>query len=580
MDLSMTFMLGDDNDVQIYDMEVFKIKIMKSRYISLTVAFLTLGFVMACKKSVVYENPYDGGKEPLGISLSLATPPEPQEAAGGGTVTFAATGLLPYKDLIVFSVNGQRAEILSITAAGITVKVPEEASTGIATLSVNDQVFFGPKFKVSGKISIDPEFRVSGGANRDIFAYHPLTDDRFIFVGAFTDYDGKGLISPVNRIVRVLKNGGADVSFRSGGADGTLYSVTPLGDKLVTAGSFSGFYFNSGKATLTNINNITMLSANGEVDSVLVDTYSTTHSIAPGIPATGKKKAVPAFIGGTNSSISKVFSAQNKITATGNFRYYLSKRYGLSRKPVVISGITIYADSIVTDSVETPQVLRFNADGSLDKTFRFNTTTNMGLPGGNGSVYSSYMQTDGKLIVVGAFNKFDETTAGRIIRLNTNGTVDLTFNSGTGADNAIGSITYNPLNKKYLITGSFTTYNGVSARGIALLNEDGSIDQSFVSKGFSSDGGATFAKQLSNGMIVVSGVFSSYNEVRRSGFMVLTPGGDLAKGYNAMGGVRGYVNDLYETTNATGQMAVMLMGSFTQIDGVPANNITRLIFEK
>jgi hypothetical protein len=162
----------------------------------------------------------------------------------------------------------------------------------------------------------------------------------------------------------------------------------------------------------------------------------------------------------------------------------------------------------------------------------------MGLPAGNGFVSSSYMQADGKLIVVGSFNKFDELPARPDCPLNLNGTVDPVFNSGAGADQAIGSITYNPLNRKYLITGSFTSYNGVPAKGIALLNEDGSIDQSFVSKGFASDGGATFAKQLSNGMIVVSGVFSTYNGIRRSGFMVLTPTGDLARGYNAIGSIR------------------------------------------
>lgn len=553
---------------------------MKSKYISLTMAFLSIFFITACKKSEVYENPYDGGKQPLGINLSLTTAPVPQEATGGSTVTFAATGLLPYKDLAVFSFNGQKAEILSITATGITVKVPDDASTGVATLSINDQVFFGPRFKVSGKISIDPEFRVSGGANRDIFAYYPLTDDRFVFLGAFTDYDGKGIITPVNRIVRAFKNGGADISFRSGGADGSLYGIAPLGDKYITAGSFSGFYFNAGRSILTNINNITQLSASGEVDSVLVNTYSTNHSLAPGIPATGKKKAVPAFNGGTNSPIEKIYSYQNKLTATGNFKYYVSKRYDISRKPIVISGITLYADSIVVDSVETPQVVRFNADGSLDKTFRFNSANNMGLPAGNGFVYSSYMQADGKLIVVGSFNKFDELPAGRIVRLNLNGTVDPGFNSGTGADQAIGSITYNPFNRKYLITGPFTSYNGVPAKGIALLNEDGSIDQSFISKGFSSDGGAIFARQLSNGMIVVSGVFSTYNGIRRSSFMVLTPTGDLASGYNAIGSIKGYVNDLYETTNSTGQMAVMLIGSFSQIDDTAANNIIRLVFEK
>ncbi|HMI02807.1 MAG TPA: DUF5008 domain-containing protein [Pedobacter sp.] len=544
---------------------------MKLKHTSILLLCLATAFISACEKSKVYEDPYKKGKEPLGVKVNLAVPPTPQEGEGGTVTTFAATGLIPYEDQIVFSFNGQEAEIIAVTENGISVKVPETASSGATTLTIGDQVFFGPKFKVIGKISIDPEFRVKGGADKGVNYALAVSDERFILVGSFTDYDGRGLISPVNRIVRTFSDGSADVTFRSGGADGTLNSIVPLNDKFITGGSFSSFFHE--RSALTNINNITRLSSNGEVDSVGVDTYSTTHSIAPGIPATGKKKYVPVFNGGTNSTIDEVFNFQNKIIAVGNFRYYVKHRYDVPRKPVTIGSITITSDSLVVDSTEAPQVIRLDDKGSLDQTYR------TGLAGGNGTISNSFMQADGKLVVVGNFNNFDGIAAGRIVRLKSDGTVDATFNSGLGADRSIYTITYNAISNKYLISGSFTSYNGTPAAGVALLNADGSLDNSFSSKGFSSEGIPVFAKQLSNGLIIVNGSFTGYNGIRRASFMVLTPAGELAKGYNAIGELKGSLSDLYETTTSNGKIAVMLLGAFTEIDGTPVSNITRLVFE-
>lgn len=539
----------------------------------------TLVMVSGCQKSEVYDNPYQGGKLPLGISLNLAMAPDPLEGPAGTVVNFLATGLMPYQKTIEFSFNGEAAEVVSVTESGISVRVPANASTGVITLTVGDQVYFGPKFKVTGKISLDPEFRVSGGANKDVMYALPISDERFIMIGAFTDYDRKGLISPVNRIVRTFKHGTADVTFRSGGSDGVQNSIVQLGDQYFTAGNFSSFFINNGKSQLLNMDNITRLSDNGDVDSVLVDTYSTTHATGPNSPATGKKKAVPAFNGGTSSSISKLFRSGDQIIALGNFEYYLSHRYEQSKKPVLIGSTTFFGDSVIIDSLKTPQLLRFNKDGSLDKTYRFNAANNTGLAGGNGYIYSGVMQPDGKLVVVGSFNKFDETAAGRIVRLTAGGSVDASFNAGSGADKAVTSITYSDQTKKYLITGSFKNFNGAAADGIAMLNEDGSLDNSFMSKGFSSGGSASYARQLSNGLILVSGSFDSYNNIVRSGFMVLTASGDLAAGYNAIGNFSGFVRDVYESKNSSGQLTVMIMGGFNQIDGSPVNNITRLVFE-
>src|SRR5690606_19888543 len=127
----------------------------------------------------------------------------------------------------------------------------------------------------------------------------------------------------------------------------------------------------------------------------------------------------------------------------------------------------------------------------------------------------------GKFIAYGTFSQFDGVSAGRILRLNADGTVDETFNAGgTGADQAIHKVFYNATTGKYILAGDFRQYNGQPANRLAMLNEDGTLDESFVAKTF--DGtGPSFAKQLSDGKIIVSGGFRTYDGVARNGFMVL-----------------------------------------------------------
>ncbi|OCX52259.1 hypothetical protein BEL04_12340 [Mucilaginibacter sp. PPCGB 2223] len=530
----------------------------RDRFYHVIILALTILLGMnSCKKNQAFDNPYAGGKPALGIQLSLLTAPNPQQGAPGTIVTFAATGLVAYKDQLSFLFNGTKAEVVSIDDASITVKVPVNSSTGITTLIIGDQVFFGPRFKVLGKISVDPAFAVLNGANGAVNNAYQMSDGRYLLVGAFTDYDTKGIISPIRRIVRSFKDGPCDLSFTSGGADGPLNSIVVTSTNMFVAGSFGSFFFNNGKSTLTNMSNITRLNVNGFADSIQVPVINST-----------KKKGVPAFFGGTSGSITKLLNFQNRLIAIGNFRYYLKRRYD-----------QVYTNRIQVDTIPAFQVVGFNFDGSIDSTYRFDLSTHRGGLGGNGSVTDGVLQPDGKLILVGNFVKFDSIPAVRIVRLNTNGSIDQTFKSGAGTDRAINSISYSPVTNKFLITGAFTTYDGQDAKGIAMLNADGSLYTTFVSKGFTPQGLPTFARQLSNGLILVNGGFTTYNNVRRAGLMILTPTGDLATDYNSLGDFTGSIKDISESINSSGKLTVLLMGSFSQIDGVPVNNISRIVFE-
>src|SRR5690606_1230334 len=109
-------------------------------------------------------------------------------------------------------------------------------------------------------------------------------------------------------------------------------------------------------------------------------------------------------------------------------------------------------------------------------------------------------------------------------------------------------------------------------------NYDGSLDESFKARAFGG-GNVYFAKQLSDGLIVVSGNFRTYDGIFRNGFMVLGPTGELAAGYNTTGNFGGGLSDAIETQSADGKRALLLIGDIYRFDSKPARNIIRVTLE-
>ncbi|WP_406825245.1 DUF5008 domain-containing protein [Pedobacter sp. KACC 23697] len=537
----------------------------KIKFILTIISLIALSF-QGCKKAEdVIPDPYADAKSPLGVAISQTDVPVPAIGIVGTAVVIKASGFDKYKDQLTFMFNGEKAEVVSVTATEITVKVPENGSTGVTSIAIGDQLFIGPTFTVKGLIQIDPTFKASAGTNGYVSQFYEMPDGRAIVVGNFTNFDNKGGVVPINRIARTSVDGEYDRTFRTGkGANGSLFRVLEIGGRFIIAGSFSGF-----NQRTENISNITSLFTTGAIDTVKIQTKR-----KPTVTDTVTQKWFPRFNGGTNGYINRLYAHQGKILATGNFRFYVKRtydkfNYDLSR------------DTVILDSTDIRQVLRFNLDGSLDKTFRFNTTTNKGKESGNGNI-DSYMHTDAekmeKLVVFGSFSTFDGQPANRIVRLNPDGNIDPSFTPGSGADNSISSCTYNATTKKYVITGTFTQYNGKPAFGMAVLNDNGTLDETFASRSF--EGGFPgFAKQLNNGLIVASGNFIKYNNVTRNGFMVLTPTGTLAKGYNSTGPFTGGLSDVIETKSADGKKALLLIGEFYRFDNLPLYHIIRVTIE-
>ncbi|MCD8739614.1 DUF5008 domain-containing protein [Mucilaginibacter roseus] len=531
-------------------------------YIIILLAIMAVG--QGCRKEkVVLTDPYADGKEVLGITLNRDAVPVPAAGSPGTEVTFKVTGLMKYKDQARFLFNGEEGEITSITDSEIKVKVPEWGSTGITSIVIDDQLVLGPEFKVNGLVNIDPSFRATNGTNGAVNDVFPLADGRNLVIGSFTNYDNKGIIVPINRIARISGDGEYDRSFRTGrAANGSLSGIIETNNRFYISGGFSGY-----NQRTENVSNITALTSTGAIDTIGIRVFKR------GNKTNDTLKWFPRFNGGTNSYIDKIYKHQNKILAVGGFRYYVRRTYG---KP----NYDFSRDTVILDSTEIRQVLRFNLDGTLDSNFRFNKQTRKGNVSANGPV-NSYMHTEGanaeKLVLFGRFSTFDGKTAGNIVRLNVDGTIDETFQSGVGADNTISSLTYNNVTKKYLISGVFRNYSGKPAYGLALLNEDGSLDQSFQGKTY--DNFISFCRQLNDGLIVISGGFKKYDNITRNGFAILTATGSLAKSYNATGPFAGSLNNVIETQSADGKRALLLIGGFYKFDNEDRYNIIRVTLE-
>jgi uncharacterized delta-60 repeat protein len=219
-------------------------------------------------------------------------------------------------------------------------------------------------------------------------------------------------------------------------------------------------------------------------------------------------------------------------------------------------------------------IVRINPNGSKDTTFDTGGTS-FKIPSSNLSydIYSLAIQTDGKILVGGSFAYFNENPIQKgICRLNTNGTLDNTFNNGgVGLVGDVKSIAIQT-DGKILIAGSFISYNGVSRYGLTRLNPDGTLDSSFPNLTMNS--AATKVIIQPDNKIIVIGDFTTFNgDTNRKRIVRLLQDGTVESS-----SIFNYV-DLTTSPTAISLQSdgkIIIAGIFTSIGGNPATRIARL----
>jgi uncharacterized delta-60 repeat protein len=172
------------------------------------------------------------------------------------------------------------------------------------------------------------------------------------------------------------------------------------------------------------------------------------------------------------------------------------------------NGKILIAGSFVTYNGEASnRIARLNSDGSLDASF------NSGI--GAYPINDVAIQLDGKILIAGDFTSYNGTSITRVARLNTNGSLDVSFNPGSGLDRKVFTIAAQSDGK--IVIGGWFDYavNGVVRSNIARLNTDGSVDLSFnPGSGAGSDYNTAVSQAIiqRDGKIMLLGLlFSKYN---------------------------------------------------------------------
>ena len=324
---------------------------------------------------------------------------------------------------------------------------------------------------ISDSATLSSSFNPGLGFNADVYTIARQSDSKVIVGGSFTTYSGSSSI----RLVRINTDGTRDTTFDVGtaGATNIVYDLALQTDgKVIVGGTFTSY---SGSSTSTT--RLMRLNTIGTQDL----TYNTgtglnsyTLTVLP--TADGKVLALGLFTTYSGSSVTHIMRTNDNGTRDTTFNVgvgFANGAFGYTAvtqsdgKYIVGGNSTTYSGSTIN------RVARLNTDGTVDTSFSVGS-------GANTVVSAVAMQPDGKILVGGQFGTFSGSSANRLVRVNSNGTRDLTFNIGTGFDNSIqtNGIQVDANGIIYCV-GSFTTYSGSNSRGIVAINPNGTINQTF-----------------------------------------------------------------------------------------------------
>jgi uncharacterized delta-60 repeat protein/uncharacterized repeat protein (TIGR02543 family) len=219
-------------------------------------------------------------------------------------------------------------------------------------------------------------------------------------------------------------------------------------------------------------------------------------------------------------------------------------------------------------------IARLNSDGSLDTTFDPGT----GASGDLGTaidgdpdpfIFATALQSDGKILITGNFTNYNGEAIYGICRLNTNGTRDTSFDVGPGINWASwGRSLSVQTNGQIMLTGWFTSYNDQNCNRMALINPDGSVDTNF-NPFFSLAASAVYdSVELSNGEYIVVGDTETNTFTQK--VAELEPDGAFDTNF------LGSDDDKTESVRLQHNGQILIGGYFSEVDGVPLTSIARL----
>jgi len=210
------------------------------------------------------------------------------------------------------------------------------------------------------------------------------------------------------------------------------------------------------------------------------------------------------------------------------------------------------------------RIVRLLADGSVDPSFQPGT-------GFDGNISDMELQPDGNLLVSGAFTLLNGLSlTGKLVRLNADGTKDLGFGPPLFALSSINTICLQP-DGMILIGGNMGVVAPTQVR-LCRLQPDGSPDASFTTGLLGFNSAVNHLAMMPDGRILAAGQFTQYQGVPRAGICMVHANGALDTSFDPGAGTDQPISALQVATDGR----IYIGGGFSTYDGAPANRLLRL----
>lgn len=355
-----------------------------------------------------------------------------------------------------------------------------------------------------------------GGFDYVVYSLLKTSDGGYLVGGQYTTYND----ITANGIIKLNTNGSIDTSFDYGvgfTAGNNIYGSCELSDgNYLVCGTLASYKGTS----LGSLNNLCMLTPSG--NRVAFSDYTGVNSSIYGIIETNDNGYLcyGGFItynsGYSNVGLLKFTSGMTYDTNFNNNNNGISGSTGTTS--VIHAACQLSDGNILLggwfnmfNNISVASFVKIDQNGSIDTSFnsggsgfKFYGTSGWGIA----EIVEGF---DGGYLVGGHnVTGYNETITYGIVKILENGDIDSSFSNGITGMCYIDKI-FKTSDYKYLICGTFTTYNSVTKKGIVKINQDGSIDTSFDSN---ANGSAPYIYdiiELDNGDFILGYLTATYN---------------------------------------------------------------------
>ena len=380
----------------------------------------------------------------------------------------------------------------------------------------------------------------------------------------------------------VLVFGGGTFNENLGtGPDGRINAISIQSDGKIIFGGFDNDFFNG-----NSIEKPIRLNTNGTLDSAYMANRSGQVEVSTVLETSTLLTDGSVLLGGRREEERGFSKLNDDGTANTTFNTNVGNLPGITDDVLSIDTSGNYI--IMGGSFGGGNIRKYDLNGNEDTNFGSGVSGTFGTLNKN-EIKVIKIQSDGKILVCGAFTTFNSVSnSNRIVRINSDGTSDTAFNTNLGVGQNNGTIGNDPdifaaaiqSDGYILVGGAFEYFNydgniNNKRNRLVRLNPDGTEDEDFYDNlGLGFNNRVLTIEVQSDGKILVGGDFSQLDGNTRKSLVRLNPDGteDTTFYTNLTNGV---VGEVWATATQT-DGKILVGGIFTSIGGVYLNNFARL----